>query len=104
MRLRHWLLTGTSLGLLAFSPLPAVAQSAELTAAYQAYVDAQASGDASAADAALGALTEQCIVVGYGSVDECFAALSAAAADAEAAVAEPLHPFGRQAEQTLRIL
>jgi len=95
MRLRNWLLTGTSVGLLALASLPAQAQSAELTAAYQAYVAAQASGDAAATDAALGIFTEQCIVAGYGSVDACVAALSgggdaaaaAAAAEAEAAAA-----------------
>ncbi len=87
MRLRTWLLTGTSLGLLALAPLPVQAQSAELTAAYQAYVAAQASGDAAATEAALGILTEQCIVAGYGSVDECVAALSGGGADAAAAAA-----------------
>lgn len=87
MRLRNWLLTGTSLGLLALAPLSVQAQSAELTAAYQAYVAAQASGDAAATEAALGTLTEQCIVAGYGSVDECVAALAGGGADAAAAAA-----------------
>ncbi len=87
MRLRNWLLTGTSLGLLALAPLPVQAQSAELTAAYQAYVAAQASGDAAATEAALGTFTEQCIVAGYGSVDECVAALSGGGANAAAAAA-----------------
>ena len=87
MRLRNWLLTGTSLGLLALAPLPVQAQSAELTAAYQAYVAAQASGDAAATEAALGIFTEQCIVAGYGNIDECVAALSGGGADAAAAAA-----------------
>lgn len=89
MRLRNWLLTGTSLGLLALAPLPAQAQSAELTAAYQAYVDAQGSGDAAAAEAALGAFTEQCIVAGFSSIDECVAALSGGAPAEEPAQEEP---------------
>ncbi|HEY9011580.1 MAG TPA: OmpA family protein [Devosia sp.] len=88
MRLRNWLLTGTSLGLLALAPFPAQAQSAELTAAYQAYVAAQASGDAAATETALAALTEQCIVAGYSSIDECTAALAQAEADAAAAAAQ----------------
>lgn len=93
MRLRTWLLTGTSLGLLALAPLPAQAQSAELTAAYQAYVDAQGSGDAAAAEAALGTFTEQCIVAGFSSIDECVAALAGGGAPAEEPVAEEPAPI-----------
>ena len=69
MRLRNWLLTGTSLGFLALTPIGiAEAQDADLMAAYQAYVDAQTAGDAAATEAALGTLTELCIVAGYASV------------------------------------
>ncbi len=91
MRLRNWLLTGTSLAALAMLPGTAFAQQAE----YQAFLDAQASGDAAAIANAQQALTEACIVAGYGSVDECIAALTGggqpaaadlqAGADAEAA-------------------
>jgi outer membrane protein OmpA-like peptidoglycan-associated protein len=87
MRLRNWLLTGTSLAALAMLPGTAFAQQAE----YQDYVDAQASGDADAIDAAQQALTEACIVNGYGSVAECIAAITgggAPAADTSAADAE----------------
>src|SRR5690606_8405380 len=89
MRIRNWLLTGTSLAVLAMAPATAArAQSAELQAAYQAYVDAQAAGDAAATEAALGAVTELCIVEGFASVEECLAALGGAA-PAAAPEAEP---------------
>jgi outer membrane protein OmpA-like peptidoglycan-associated protein len=86
MRLKNWLLTGTSISMLAFTPLSASAQ--DVTAAYQAYVAAQQSGDAAALEAAQTALTEQCIVAGFTSIDECIAALGAEAPPAEAAPAE----------------
>jgi outer membrane protein OmpA-like peptidoglycan-associated protein len=89
MSLKTWLLTGTSIGLLALSPLSATAQDAELTGAYEAYVAAQASGDAAALETAQTALTELCIVAGYASLDECLAALEAQAA---APVEEPAAP------------
>lgn len=76
MRLKNWLLTGTSIGLLALAPLSANAQDGDLQAAYEAYAAAQASGDAAAMQAAQGTLTELCIVAGYTSLDECIAALS----------------------------
>jgi len=90
MRLRNWLLTGTSIGLMAMLPMTVRAQDGELVAAYQAYAAAQASGDTAALEAARGSLTELCIVNGYASIDECIAALSgntpaAAPADANAA-------------------
>ena len=98
MRLRNWLLTGTSIGLMAMLPLTVRAQDGDLVAAYQAYAAAQASGDAAALEAAQGTLTELCIVAGYPSIDECIAAINAraqparrlleAAPDAGAAQAE----------------
>ncbi|WP_157291706.1 OmpA family protein [Devosia marina] len=80
MRLKNWLLAGTSIGLLAFAPISAQAQDAELQTAYQAYVEAQASGDAAALEAAQTALTELCIVGGYASLEECIAAIEAGSA------------------------
>src|SRR5690606_2115041 len=78
MRLRNWLLSGTSAAVLALLPAAsAQAQSDELRAAYQSYVDAQASGDAAATETALGSVTELCIVEGFASVEECLAALAA---------------------------
>ena len=91
MRLRNWLLTGTSLAALAMLPGTAFAQQAE----FQALQEAQASGDADAIAAAEQALTEVCIVNGFASVQECIAAITAGDApaaetpdaDAEAAAA-----------------
>jgi len=77
MRLRHLLLTGTSLGMLALAPLPAAhAQDAGLQAAYQAYV--AAGGEGAAADA----FREQCIAAGFSSIDECVASLNGGGAPA----------------------
>ncbi|MHB1166742.1 MAG: OmpA family protein [Candidatus Nanopelagicales bacterium] len=88
MRLRTWLLAGTGLAALALAPVgSAAAQSTELLAAYETYVDAQASGDSSAIAAALQPLAELCAASGYANVDDCIAALAAAAT--EPAPAEP---------------
>lgn len=89
MRLKTWLLTGTSIGFMAFAPLSALAQDAELQSAYNAYAAAQASGDAAALEAARAELTELCIIGGFSSLDECIAALNAVSAPAPAPVAEP---------------
>ncbi len=91
MSLKTWLLAGTSIGFMAFAPLSALAQDAELRAAYDAYLSAQSSGDAAALDAARAELTELCIVGGFSNVDECIAALDAAVtpAPAPAPQAEP---------------
>ncbi|MCW5720156.1 MAG: OmpA family protein [Devosia sp.] len=96
MRLKNWLLTGTSIGLLALAPLSANAQDGDLQAAYEAYAAAQASGDAAALQAAQGTLTELCIVAGYTSLDECIAALSGGGQPP--AIEEPL-PEAPPAEQ-----
>ena len=93
MRLRNWLMTGTSIGLMALLPLTVRAQDGALVAAYQAYAAAQASGDPAALEAAQGALTELCIVNGYASIDECIAAATAVApAQVEAAPVEEPAP------------
>jgi outer membrane protein OmpA-like peptidoglycan-associated protein len=89
MRFRNWLLTGTSLAVLALAPNVARAQNGELGAAYQAYVEAQASGDADAAAAAQQAFAEQCIVAGYGSIAECIDALTGGGTPAEQPAPEP---------------
>jgi outer membrane protein OmpA-like peptidoglycan-associated protein len=80
MRLKNWLLAGTSIGLMAFAPITANAQDTELQSVYQAYLDAQASGDAAALEQAQTALAELCIVGGFANLDECIAALEAGAA------------------------
>ncbi|MBJ6986710.1 OmpA family protein [Devosia sp. MC521] len=96
MSFKTWLLTGTSIGLLAVAPLPANAQGAQLQSAIQSYLQAQASGDAAALEAAQSTLTNECIVAGFSSVEECLAsggsapaapAVDNAAAEAEAAAA-----------------
>jgi len=73
MSFRNWLLTGTSLTLLAFAPLSlARAQDATdpaLVAAYQAF-------QADQSDANKTALTEACIAAGFADLDTCIAALS----------------------------
>ena len=76
MSLKTWLLTGTSIGLMAFAPISALAQDAEIQAAYQAYLQAQSSGDAGALEAARANLTELCIVGGYAGFEECLATLA----------------------------
>src|SRR5690606_24309121 len=82
MRLRNWLLTGTSIGLLAVAPLPANAQSADLQSAIAAYQQAQSSGDSAAIEAARADLTEWCIVAGYANIEECIASAGGAPAAA----------------------
>jgi len=76
MSFRNWLLTGTSITLLAFAPLSVVqAQDATdpaLVAAYQAF-------RADQSDANRQALTEACIAAGFQSLDDCIAALSGVA-------------------------
>lgn len=73
MSFRNWLLTGTSLTLLAFAPLSvARAQDATdpaLVAAYQAF-------QADQSEANQAALTEACIAAGFTSLDDCISALS----------------------------
>ena len=82
MSFRNWLLTGTSLTLLAFAPLGAArAQDATdpaLVAAYQAYTAEQN-------DTTQQALTEACIAAGFASLDDCIAAMSGVAPVEEAA-------------------
>lgn len=89
MRLKNWLLTGTSVGLLALAPLSANAQDGDLRAAYDAYTAAQASGDGAAVQAAQSALAELCIVAGYTNLDECITALMGGGEPAPMPVEEP---------------
>src|SRR5690606_18670342 len=76
MRVRQWLLTGTSLAVFTFMPGAVMAQQAE----YQALQQAQASGDQGAVDAAQQAFLEACIASGYSNIDECVAAVAGGAA------------------------
>ncbi len=88
MRLRHWLLTGTSLVAIAMVPTIAQAQQSE----YRALLEAQASGDAEAIEAAQQAFTEACIVAGFSSVSECVATLQGGGAAPQAAPAPEPEP------------
>ncbi|WIJ26345.1 OmpA family protein [Devosia sp. RR2S18] len=90
MSFRTWLLTGTSIGLLALAPAAAIAQEDTLTVAFLAYTEAEAAGDAAALESARTALAEECIVAGYASVEECIAALQAGTEPAPAAEAAPV--------------
>ena len=73
MSFRNWLLTGTSLTILALAPVSVVrAQDATDPALVAAYAAFQA--DQSEANQT--ALTEACIAAGFASLDECIAALS----------------------------
>jgi outer membrane protein OmpA-like peptidoglycan-associated protein/outer membrane biosynthesis protein TonB len=74
MRLRNWLLTGTSLGILVFAPVTvAQAQDAALIAAYEQFVVASSSGDADATAVAQDAFLAECARVGVPNADECIA-------------------------------
>jgi len=75
MRLRNWLLTGTSLTLLALAPTAAAraqdVTNADVVAAYQAYATDQS-------DANKQKLTEACIAAGFQSFDDCVAQMGTA--------------------------
>jgi len=75
MRFRNWLLTGTSITLLALAPATAAhaqdANNPDLRAAYQAF-------SADQSDENKQKLTEACIGAGFQSLDDCIAALSGA--------------------------
>ena len=77
MRLRHWLLMGTSLGFMAAAPLSVSAQ--DIGALYDDFVNASSSGDADAQAAARAALEAACADAGFESVDDCIALLSGGA-------------------------
>ncbi|MEO8756393.1 MAG: OmpA family protein [Devosia sp.] len=89
MRFRNWLLTGTSVTLLALAPITvARAQDASdpaLVAAFQAY---QASQD----DATKQTLTEACIAAGFQSLDDCLTTMSSAPPPAPSSEAAPPPP------------
>jgi outer membrane protein OmpA-like peptidoglycan-associated protein len=76
MRFRNWLLTGTSITLLALAPASAVraqdATNPDLVAAYQAYTADQSDDNKTK-------LNEACIAAGFQSFEDCIAALSTAA-------------------------
>lgn len=88
MRLKTWLLAGTGLGMLAATATPAFAQEALVTA-YMNYIVAEQSGDTVAIDSAKAILTEECIVAGYATFDDCVAFLALNPMGAPQTPAEP---------------
>src|SRR5690349_5012492 len=76
MRFRNWLLTGTSITLLALAPATAAraqdATNPDLVAAYQAFAADQSDQNKTK-------LNEACIAAGFQSLDDCITALSGAA-------------------------
>ena len=71
MSFRNWLLTGTSLTLLAFAPL-AAAQNVQ----DEALVAATAAYQADQSETNFAALAQACATAGFPTVEECIAALS----------------------------
>lgn len=93
MQLKRLLLTTTSLCMLSLLPLPASAQDAGLTAAYNAYIEAQSGDDADAKAAAEAAFLAECQRVGASGLQECIAiATGAATTEEPAPVEEPAPP------------
>ena len=80
MSLKTLLLATTSLCMLSLLPLPAYAQDAALTAAYEAFVAASSGGDADAKAAAEAAFLAECTRVGTPTLDECIALVTSGAA------------------------
>ncbi|OEO32337.1 hypothetical protein VW23_011885 [Devosia insulae DS-56] len=79
MQLKRLLLTTTSLCLLSLLPLPALAQDAGLTAAYNAYVEAQSGDDPDAKAAAEAAFLAECQRLGTPDLQQCIAIATGAA-------------------------
>lgn len=77
MSLKSLILATTSLCALSLLPLPAYAQDAALTAAYEAYVTASSGDDAAAQAAAEAAFLAECARVGTPALDECKALVAA---------------------------
>lgn len=99
MQLKRLLITTTSLCMLSLMPLPAFSQDAGLTAAYNAYVEAQSGEDADAKAAAEAAFLAECQRVGTPDLQQCIAIATGAAtveapapAEESAAPAEPPAP------------
>ena len=96
MSLKKLLLATTSICALSLLPLPAYAQDAALTAAYEAYVMASSGDDAEAKAAAEAAFLAECMRVGTPALDECIALVTAdgtiEAPDEPAAEPAPVEP------------
>ncbi len=93
MQLKRLLLTTTSLCMLSLLPLTALGQDAGLTAAYNAYVEAQSGDDADAKAAAEAAFLAECQRIGAPDLQQCIAiATGAATVEQPAAPAEEPAP------------
>ncbi len=79
MQLKRLLLTTTSLCMLSLLPLTALGQDAGLTAAYNAYVEAQSGDDADAKAAAEAAFLAECQRIGAPDLQQCVAIATGAA-------------------------
>jgi outer membrane protein OmpA-like peptidoglycan-associated protein len=79
MQLKRLLLTTTSLCMLSLVPLTALGQDAGLTAAYNAYVEAQSGDDAEAKAAAEAAFLAECQRIGAPDLQQCIAIATGAA-------------------------
>jgi outer membrane protein OmpA-like peptidoglycan-associated protein len=79
MQLKRLLLTTTSLCMLSLVPLTALGQDAGLTAAYNAYVEAQSGDDADAKAAAEAAFLAECQRIGAPDLQQCIAIATGAA-------------------------
>lgn len=79
MQLKRLLLTTTSLCMLSLLPLTALGQDAGLTAAYNAYVEAQSGDDADAKAAAEAAFLAECQRIGAPDLQQCIAIATGAA-------------------------
>jgi len=79
MQLKRLLLTTTSLCMLSLLPLTALGQDAGLTAAYNAYVEAQSGDDAEAKAAAEAAFLAECQRIGAPDLQQCIAIATGAA-------------------------
>jgi len=91
LSLKKLLLATTSLCALSLLPLPAYAQDAALTAAYEAYVTASSGDDADAKATAEAAFLAECTRLETPALDECIALATSASveAPAEPAAEEP---------------
>lgn len=79
MQLKRLLLTTTSLCMLSLVPLTALGQDAGLTAAYNAYVEAQSGDDADAKAAAEATFLAECQRIGAPDLQQCIAIATGAA-------------------------
>ena len=102
MRLRKWLLTGTSLGILALAPTGfAKAQDAALIDAFNQYIAASSSDDADAKANAESALQAACEGAGISNIDDCIAQIQSGSVSAPPHQPRPQRPHQNQRRNPL---